>query len=123
MTSAAIDLILALTFFGGSALIALMTLVRLLPLRLTQRRMARTPGLEGPSILARVWIRERLLYFWISGVFVIVGVLQLLPHVRYDAFFWIGTIAVFSILVRLYQAIRATDRDEEAAYRASRDPR
>jgi len=112
-----LDMVRAYGFFGLAAVVVWMSLARLAPLKFARWRLEQEPSQKGPAILTRVHIREFSTKLWIAGVFVIFGVLQLIPHTKDDVVGWFGTAAAYSILVRMILALRASDRDKEEAVR------
>jgi hypothetical protein len=110
-----IDTILSWGFFGLAGIVIALVLVRLRPQRRALKRMESLPHYAGPAIAARIRIRERFVYLWIAGVFIVFGILQVIPHERHDLVGWLGTIAAFSIPVRMIWAILEADRDTDEA--------
>lgn len=118
MTYDLIDIFVFFLFVALACTVIIMVLVRLLPQQRAQWSLAGKPGYEGPAIAARSRIRERFVYLWICGVFLIIGLIQVLPHERYDPIWLFGILAILSIMVRMILAILAGDRDNEEALKA-----
>lgn len=123
MTNELVDALISLGFFALAGVVTVMVLIRLAPQRRAQRSLESKPGMEGPAIAARPRIRERLVYLWICGVFVVFGVLQLIPHERYGVLWALGVLAAYSMMVRMLLAIRAGDKDAEEAVSTHAEPR
>lgn len=114
MTQDLIDTFVSLGFFGLAGIVAVMVLVRLYP-TLQARVTLQSKGREGPAIAAKTRIRERLVYLWICGVFVLFGILQAFPHERYGVLYYVGVLAAYSIMIRMLLAILAGDKDASDA--------
>lgn len=116
-----IDQVLSWLFFGLAGVVIGLVVARLRPQLRARRRLETQPGYEGPAIIARTRTREKLVYLWISGVIMVFGGLQIVPHERHDLVGWVGTLAAMSIPTRMILAILAGDRDSEEAVRTHPD--
>lgn len=117
-----VDTVLSWVFFLLAGVVIVLVLVRLRPQQKARRELESQKGMEGPAIAVRTRIRERFVYLWIAGVIVVLGGLQVLPHQRFDGWWWIGTVCVLSVPVRMILAILAADRDTEEALRSHAGP-
>lgn len=116
-----VDLIVSWLLFGLAAVVICLVLIRLAPQRRVRRQLADEPGHEGPAIVTRTRIREKIVYLWIAGVIIVIGGLQVIPHERYDGFWWFGILCILSIPSVMIVAIFAGDRDSEEAVRTHPD--
>lgn len=79
-------------------------------LRSLLRRGKVDPGVE---VMTRGHVRSDRIKVYIHGVFIFTGVVQLIPHVRYDGWFWLGLGVVIAMQVLLIFDTVAAGKDQE----------
>lgn len=113
--NAIIDAIVGLLFFGMAIAGATLILLPLGNQRRTERRLADQKGSESVAIVTHIHVRENYVRLWIFGVFLSFGPLQLIPHERYDLYWWVGTLLALSVETSMLWAILAARRDTRKA--------
>lgn len=82
------------------------------------RLLDRTPGSDpGVRIMTVGHIRADWIRLYIHAVFIFTGIIQIIPHQRYDVWWWIGLTSVLTMqLLLIYSSIAAGKDASRAAH-------
>ena len=81
------------------------------------RTLTKLPNIdEGMLVMTRGHLREDSIRLWCHSTFILIGLIQIIPHDRHDPIWWTGTLIVWSMqALMIFGTIRAGVDQEQAA--------